>query len=126
MKITHLELRAKFWWFPAHLLSFAELLTGLFSTYYIGALAARRSNIFLGVIVGIVVCAVTVTFFWFFRLMVSTSVDGIVNNKSSVNGLYHSDRYAAGISEMIFSAKTSCLVYVIVMAVCLFFSLKFS
>jgi hypothetical protein len=126
MKISDLELRAKLWWLLAHLLSFAELLTGLFSTYCIGVSVAGRSNIFLGVIVGIVVCTVTVTIFWFFRMMVSTSMTSIVDNRSAVNALYHRRRYAAGVSEMIFSAKISCLVYVIVMAVCLFFSLKFS
>lgn len=124
MKITDLELRAKLWWLLAHLMSFAELLTGLFSTYCIGVLVARHSNIFLGVIVGILVCAITVLVFWFFRGMVSSSVNSIVNNKSAVNALYHLKRYAAGVSEMIFSAKASCLIYVIVMAVCLFFSLK--
>jgi hypothetical protein len=74
MKISDLELRAKLWWLLAHLLSFAELLTGLFSTYCIGVSVAGRSNIFLGVIVGIVVCTVTVAIFWFFRMMVSTSM----------------------------------------------------
>lgn len=126
MKISDLELRAKLWWLLAHLLSFAEFLTGLFSTYCIGVSVAGRSNIFLGVIVGIVVCTVTVAIFWFFRMMVSTSMTSIVDNRSAVNALYHRRRYAAGVSEMIFSAKISCLVYVIVMAVCLFFSLKFS
>jgi hypothetical protein len=67
-----------------------------------------------------------VAIFWFFRMMVSTSMTSIVDNRSAVNALYHRRRYAAGVSEMIFSAKISCLVYVIVMAVCLFFSLKFS
>lgn len=124
MKITHLELRAKLWWLLAHFLSFSELLTGLFSAYCIGVLVAGHSNIFLGVIVGIVICAITVLIFWFFRGMVSSSVNSIVNNKSAVNALYHSKRYAAGVSDMIFSAKSSCLIYVIVMAVCLFFSLK--
>ena len=124
MKINNLELRAKLWWLLAHILSFAELLTGLFSTYCIGVLVARHSNIFLGVIVGIVVCAITVLVFWFFREMVSTAMGSIVNNKSPINALYHSNRYAVGISEMIFSAKSSCLIYVIVMSVCLFFSVK--
>lgn len=124
MKINNLELRAKLWWLLAHILSFAELLTGLFSTYCIGVLVARHSNIFLGVIVGIMVCAITVLIFWLFREMVSSSANSIVNNKSPINALYHSERYAAGMSEMIFSAKSSCLIYVIVMAVCLFFSLK--
>lgn len=124
MKISDLELRAKFWWLLSHLLSFAELLTGLFSSYCIGVLVARSSNVFLGVIVGIIVCAVTVAVFWFFREMVSTAMGSIVNNKSPINALYHSNRYAVGISEMIFSAKSSCLIYVIVMSVCLFFSVK--
>lgn len=124
MKINNLELRAKLWWLLAHILSFAELLTGLFSTYCIGVLVARHSNIFLGVIVGIMVCAITVLIFWLFREMVSSSANSIVNNKSPINALYHCERYAAGMSEMIFSAKASCMIYVIVMAVCLFFSVK--
>ncbi len=124
MKINNLELRAKLWWLLAHILSFAELLTGLFSTYCIGVLVARHSNIFLGVIVGIMVCAITVLIFWLFREMVSSSANSIVNNKSPINALYHCKRYAAGMSEMIFSAKASCMIYVIVMAVCLFFSVK--
>jgi len=124
MKIADLALKAKIWWLLAHILSFSELLSGLFSTYCIGVLVARHSNIFLGVIVGIVVCAITVLVFWFFRRMVSSSVNSIIDNKSSVNALYHRKRYAAGVSEMIFSAKASCLICVIVMVVCLFFGLK--
>ena len=124
MKISTLKLRAAFWRILAHILSFAELFTGLFSTYCIGALVAGSANLFLGVLSGIGVFAVTVTVFFFFRSMVSTAVGSIMNNKSPMNALYHSNRYAAGISEMIFSAKSSCLIYGIVIAVCMFFSMK--